>query len=540
MNQGLDIYRSRADWQSLAFLWFHVPAIALLAWTNGTGAATYGLLGVGVAVIAQAVQRLAKGQLAGRVTLAVALMVQVSLGVAALEGHAWQVDLHMYYFAMLATLVAYSDWRVIIAATLTVAVQHLGLNFLASALIYPGGGSLGRVMIHAVILLIEAGVLMMICETLRRMVFELSDRIAASEAVATEARQANQAAETARNAEDALRRQAAHKEAEERDARDQAIQLIGSALTRLANRDLTHRISERLPDAYQALKEDFNAAMDQLEGVIRAVSHSTQTIHSGTKEISIASDDLSRRTESQAASLEETAAAVAEITSKVQQAATGASEVRNAVATAREEAAKTGAIVQRAISSMNGIERSSQQITQIIGVIDEIAFQTNLLALNAGVEAARAGDAGRGFAVVAQEVRALAQRSAEAAKQIKTLISASQAEVGEGVSLVGEAGASLDRIVERVLAISTLVDTIATSAAEQASGLAEVNTAVDQMDQTTQQNAAMVEQTTAATKNLAQQSDELNDLIASFVTSSKALLARAQGEARTATRQSAA
>ncbi len=134
-------------------------------------------------------QRLAKGQLAGRVTLAVALMVQVSLGVAALEGHAWQVDLHMYYFAMLATLVAYSDWRVIIAATLTVAVQHLGLNFLASALIYPGGGSLGRVMIHAVILLIEAGVLMMICETLRRMVFELSDRIAASEAVATEARQ---------------------------------------------------------------------------------------------------------------------------------------------------------------------------------------------------------------------------------------------------------------------------------------------------------------------------------------------------------------
>ncbi len=231
---------------------------------------------------------------------------------------------------------------------------------------------------------------------------------------------------------------------------------------------------------------------------------------------------------------------MAEITSKVQQAATGASEVRNAVATAREEAAKTGAIVQRAISSMNGIERSSQQITQIIGVIDEIAFQTNLLALNAGVEAARAGDAGRGFAVVAQEVRALAQRSAEAAKQIKTLISASQAEVGEGVSLVGEAGASLDRIVERVLAISALVDTIATSAAEQASGLAEVNTAVDQMDQTTQQNAAMVEQTTAATKNLAQQSDELNDLIASFVTSSKALLARAQGEARTATRQSAA
>ncbi len=274
-----------------------------------------------------------------------------------------------------------------------------------------------------------------------------------------------------RAAEDAARRAAAAKEAEDRAERDAAIQLIGSGLTRLAAKDLTFRISERLPAAYQALKEDFNAAMDQLEGVIRSVSDSTQTINSGTQEISSASDDLSRRTESQAASLEETAAAVAEITAKVRQAAAGAAEARTVVATAREEAAKSGDIVKRAITSMNGIERSSQQITQIIGVIDEIAFQTNLLALNAGVEAARAGDAGRGFAVVAQEVRALAQRSADAAKEIKMLIQASQVEVGQGVALVGETGQSLERIVERVMEISALVNTIAASAEEQPRGL---------------------------------------------------------------------
>ena len=304
---------------------------------------------------------------------------------------------------------------------------------------------------------------------------------------------------------------------------------IGTGLTRLASKDLTYRIDETLPEAYRKLQDDFNSAMDQMEGVIRSVSNSTKSISIGTMEISSASDDLSRRTESQAASLEETAAAVTEITTRVKQAAAGAAQARNVVASARDEANRSGDVVKRAIESITGIEKSSRQITQIIGVIDEIAFQTNLLALNAGVEAARAGDAGKGFAVVAQEVRALAQRSAEAAKEIKALIVKSQTEVGQGVKLVVETGASLDQIVARVMEINVVVDEIAAASVEQASGLAEVNIAVDQMDQTTQQNAAMVEEATAATRNLARQSDDLNDIISSFVVNARNMRAKAQG-----------
>ncbi len=310
--------------------------------------------------------------------------------------------------------------------------------------------------------------------------------------------------------------------------REAAIGALGQGLAALAGKDLTYRIEEPLAEAYRKLKDNFNAAMDQMEGVIRSVSASTTTMATGTQEISSASDDLSRRTESQAASLEETAAAVAEITNKVRQTAQGAAHARTIVASAREEAAKSSDVVKRAIDSMTGIERTSQQITKIIGVIDEIAFQTNLLALNAGVEAARAGDAGRGFAVVAQEVRALAQRSAEAAKEIKTLIGNAQTEVDQGVHLVSETGHSLERIVARVSEINKVVSDIASAAEEQASGLAQVNTAVDQMDQTTQQNAAMVEEATAATKNLARESDELNAVIATFVTTAKEMLTKAR------------
>ena len=322
--------------------------------------------------------------------------------------------------------------------------------------------------------------------------------------------------EAATRAADEERRR--NDEAKDATAKVQAhvVDLVAGALARLADGDLTHRLNDELPAAYKKLQDDFNGAMNRLQEAMKVISANAEGITSGAAEISQAADDLSRRTEQQAATLEETAAALDEITATVKRTAEGAGQANQVVNTARGDAEKSGEVVRQAVSAMTAIEKFSAQIGQIIGVIDEIAFQTNLLALNAGVEAARAGDAGKGFAVVASEVRALAQRSAEAAKEIKALISTSSDQVKQGAVLVGETGDALQRILSQVAEISGLMSEIAASAQEQATGLAEVNTAVNQMDQVTQQNAAMVEQSTAASHALAQESQELSRLVGRF------------------------
>jgi methyl-accepting chemotaxis protein len=295
-----------------------------------------------------------------------------------------------------------------------------------------------------------------------------------------------------------------------------AVTALASGLASLAQGDLTHRINAQFAPKTQQLKDDFNAAMAQLQETMGGISAAIAAMKTGTGEISQAADDLSRRTEQQAASLEETAAALDEITSTVRQTADGARKAADVSRQARSGAEKSSEVVRQAVRAMSQIEKSSDEIGQIIGVIDEIAFQTNLLALNAGVEAARAGEAGRGFAVVAQEVRALAQRSAEAAKEIKSLISTSTEQVNEGVGLVGQTGEVLELIASQVSEMSGLVQKIAESAQEQSTGLAEVNTAVSQMDQVTQQNAAMVEESTAASHSLAREGEQLAALVARF------------------------
>ncbi|PLR28661.1 methyl-accepting chemotaxis protein [Caulobacter zeae] len=329
-----------------------------------------------------------------------------------------------------------------------------------------------------------------------------------------------------RTAEAAQQRAAAETEAERRRneqvreaaAKEQAfvMEIIATGLNRLAEGDLTYRVDADFPADYKRLQSDFNGAISQLEEAMRTIVHAANGIGAGSDEIASAADDLSRRSEQQAASLEETAAALDEITATVRRSSVGAQEAARVVGSTRSDAERTSAVVKGAVDAMQQIEKSSSEISQIIGVIDEIAFQTNLLALNAGVEAARAGDAGKGFAVVAQEVRALAQRSAEAAKEIKTLISTSSHQVEQGVSMVGQTGEALQAIVSKVGEIDALVSEIAAGAGEQATGLNQVNAAVNQMDQTVQQNAAMVEQSTAASHSLKGEATGLMAMISRF------------------------
>jgi methyl-accepting chemotaxis protein len=312
------------------------------------------------------------------------------------------------------------------------------------------------------------------------------------------------------------RRHAEEEQARKTAEQSEVVSSLGEALRHLSDGNLTYRLDNPFPKSYEQLRVDLNAVTSNLESTLKGIVENAEAVRAGAAEIATASDDLSRRTEQQAASLEETTAALNEITVTVKKTATGSQKASNTVTTARGEAEHSGEVVRQAITAMGQIETSSRKVSQIIGVIDEIAFQTNLLALNAGVEAARAGDAGRGFAVVASEVRALAQRSAEAAKEIKSLISTSSQQVEAGARLVGETGEALTRIVTRVNEISTLVTEIATGAEQQSTGLTQVNTAIQQMDQGTQQNAAMVEESTAAVHALSKEADAMTQLMSKF------------------------
>ncbi|MET0294709.1 MAG: methyl-accepting chemotaxis protein [Phenylobacterium sp.] len=298
----------------------------------------------------------------------------------------------------------------------------------------------------------------------------------------------------------------------------EAIGALTAAFDRLAAGDLTVRLETPFPADLEDLRHEFNEAAQRLEAAFGVVRPNAASIHQGAEAIAAAAADLASRTESQAGSLEETATALDQITATVGRTSEGAAQADEAAREAKAEAETRGGVVADAVSAMSGIEQSARQISQIIGVIDEIAFQTNLLALNAGVEAARAGESGKGFAVVASEVRALAQRSAEAAKEIKGLISASSTQVSSGVQLVGQTGAALGRMVGKVSEISTLVGEIAASARDQVSGLHQVNQAIGELDKVARRNAAMVDQGTAAGRGLAAEAETLLGRVARIQT----------------------
>ena len=417
---------------------------------------------------------------------------------ALMKGHVWQPDMHMMFFASVAMLVVLCDWRAILAATLVTAVHHLGLNYVAAAYVFNTDGSLSRVLLHAVILLVEAGVLMWVSARLNMLFMAIGEEHErASAALAT-----SEAAET-----EARRLQTAQAD---------VVAALRQGLSELSQLRLAHRIESAFAPEYEQLRLDFNSALETLNSTIGTFARSTASIYEASAQVVEASQDLSRRTEQQASSLQHTALQTSDIAQMVEQAAESAASTDAIFRSVFGEAQTGGDVVREAMAAMDKIEQSSQSIGSIVSLIEGIAFQTNLLALNAGVEAARAGTAGQGFAVVAHEVRTLAGRAGEAAAEIKALIDSSTAHVGDGVSLVGRAGTTLGSVVNKLEEVRGLLAGAAEVSRQQAQGLREVRTVVSELDRGTQQNAAMAEQSTAAMRSMTSDLQTLKGELARF------------------------
>jgi methyl-accepting chemotaxis protein len=348
----------------------------------------------------------------------------------------------------------------------------------------------------------------------------------AAEALRRQKVEADRQAQLA-EAEAAAQAKVAQERARIGEEQTRAVNALGIGLQKLSDGDLTFRLTEAFPDAYQALKENFNGTMTQLEDTIRSLTSSAYEVTGASGEISTSTTDLSQRTEEQAASLQETSASMEEIATTVKKNAENAQQANTSAGSTRTVAERGSEVVAKAVEAMARIDESSGKISDIIGVIDEIARQTNLLALNAAVEAARAGEAGRGFAVVAAEVRTLAQRSSQAAKDIKDLITGSAGQVREGVDLVNRAGSSLDEIVESIKKVAAIVAEIASASTEQAGGIEQINKALGQMDEVVQQNSALVEENAATAKMLESQARAMNERIATFTVETTAVASRA-------------
>ncbi|SLN49614.1 Methyl-accepting chemotaxis protein II [Aquimixticola soesokkakensis] len=531
-------------------------AIALFVWAEGGHLAI--ALGGGALFSALAFlsTRLANQRLA-RITVSQALVGTAITMNAALIGNAMQLDSHMFYFAVLAMIVMTNGLRALLIAAATIAVHHVVLTLVFPHLVYPSQDlmlNIQRSVFHAVIVVIETGVLayMIIRRTqtdaaLAAAHAQAQDAIAqaqnaladaqaqrsAAEAALQEAERARMTSEQAHQATEAAHEQARVTEEEKRateaaanqarSEREAQLQRLVSVfrhhLAQLATGDVSSRISQDLGPDYRDLRDSYNEACARLETALSEVQSQTETIQNQSREISSSANDLSGRTERQAATLAQIAASLDQLTRTIQSVARDSNDAQTLAETTSSDANEGTEIMTRAVRAMQEIESSSMEIQKITGVIDDIAFQTNLLALNAGVEAARAGEAGRGFAVVASEVRALAQRSSDAAREINGLINSSVTQVANGAKVVNQTGDALTGIQASVDKITSRLRSIAESTSDQSQGISEVNDAISKLEAVTQQNAAMFEETTAANGLLFKGTAELADLVATFNTS---------------------
>lgn len=533
--------------------WAAVPIGPLVGWLVGNAVLPLLIVSVLFAFLGSvAVQYAPK---VGPIIVAQALVGQAIVFTAALAGHPWQLDSHMVYFAVLAGAMVLNDKRAVLAAAGTIVVHHLSLSVFLPSLIYPTVdlfGNIQRTLFHGAVVAVETTAILIAITVRQRLDMQSeTDRVSLNEAITSaeaaqrkaeaisvDAIEARKAAETAiadtrqaleraeqeterANQIDAEARKAAAVEDARRTAlaeeQRQVVEALRDALKRLSNKDLKIHISQAFASGYDDLRIDFNAAVEDLNAAMQGVLNQTNTMRAETVEIVGAANDLATRTEAQAGSLAEISRTVAELTTHVNEAAIAAGVASGKVELARSDTEQSSALVVQAVNAMGEIEASSQSIQKIIGVIEEIAFQTNLLALNAGVEAARAGESGRGFAVVASEVRALAQRSSEAANEIKTLIATSGHQVGQGVQLVRRTGDALETVVTSVGQISLEVAQIKSNMETQSSNLSEINKAIGGLDQVTQRNAAMFEETTAASHSLSHGLDQLFKEISVFL-----------------------
>lgn len=491
---------------------------------------------------------------------ALALSGQVIAINASFAGHPWQIDIHMIYFASVAITVVLNDIKATIAATALIAVHHLSLTFLMPSLVYPSAdltGNVLRTIMHAVVLVAEtAAIVYAIFKRQRLDAIGQIQRVdlresnavaqAARESAETALQDAEVAATRAENAQaeaeqalqqaasEASRAQDLDKQARESEQREQkqrarlaaqqkiVVESLGEGLTALRNAKLNTPIETEFPQEYETLRADYNLAVASISSAMETVKSNVEMLGSESQSLVSAANDMSRRTEDQASALAEISTTVSQLAESVRQANTTAKEAEQEAKRTKSDVESSASLVDQAVEAMGEIEASSNRIQNIVGVIDEISFQTNLLALNAGVEAARAGESGLGFAVVASEVRNLAQRSAEAAQEIKILIEETDQRVGLGVGLVRDAGDANRAVLSSVKEIVSSIVEIASSSGDQSTSLQEINAAISQLDKVTQANVAMVEEVTAASQMLSDGSGQLGAAVATFETDQNA------------------